>query len=92
MCLPPGSPRSRLEATQKTGTKGTRHVRRRLPFDDGNVGRLFAAIKAGAFSLPTHLSAGARDLICRMLTVDPLRRITIPEIRHDLSALAALGS
>lgn len=54
---------------------------RRLPFDDGNVGRLFRAIKAGAFTLPTHLSGGARDLLRRMLTVDPLRRITIAEIR-----------
>jgi len=56
-------------------------VCRRLPFDDGNVGRLFRAIKAGAFTLPTHLSGGARDLLRRMLTVDPLRRITIEEIR-----------
>lgn len=53
----------------------------RLPFDDGNVGRLFRAIKAGAFTLPTHLSAPAHDLLRRMLMVDPLRRITIEEIR-----------
>jgi serine/threonine protein kinase len=45
------------------------------------VGRLFRAIKAGAFQLPTHLSPPARDLLKRMLTVDPLRRITIEEIR-----------
>lgn len=53
----------------------------RLPFDDGNMGRLFRAIKAGAFTLPTHLSLPARDLLKRMLTVDPLHRITIEDIR-----------
>jgi serine/threonine protein kinase len=45
------------------------------------MGRLFRAIKAGAFTLPTHLSLPARDLLKRMLTVDPLHRITIEEIR-----------
>lgn len=32
--------------------------------------------------LPMHMAAGARDLIPRMLLVDPLKRITIPEIRQ----------
>ena len=32
-------------------------------------------------TLPTHLSELSRDLIPRMLVVDPLKRITIPEIR-----------
>lgn len=35
----------------------------------------------GIYNLPSHLSPGARDLIPRMLLVDPLKRITIPEIR-----------
>lgn len=38
--------------------------------------------QGGIYNLPTHLSHGARDLIPRMLVVDPLKRITIPEIRH----------
>jgi hypothetical protein len=33
------------------------------------------------YSLPTHLSELSRDLIPRMLVVDPLKRITLPEIR-----------
>lgn len=37
--------------------------------------------QGGIYNLPTHLSHGARDLIPRMLVVDPLKRITIPEIR-----------
>ena len=39
------------------------------------------AVQGGIYTLPSHLSPGARDLIPRMLLVDPLKRITIPEIR-----------
>ncbi|KAJ0970893.1 hypothetical protein J5N97_018852 [Dioscorea zingiberensis] len=52
-----------------------------LPFDDENIPNLFKKIKGGIYTLPSHLSAGARDLIPRMLIVDPLKRMTIPEIR-----------
>jgi 5'-AMP-activated protein kinase catalytic alpha subunit len=34
------------------------------------------------YSLPSHLSSLSRDLIPRMLVVDPMKRITIPEIRQ----------
>lgn len=40
-----------------------------------------APLQGGIYTLPSHLSPGARDLIPRMLLVDPLKRITIPEIR-----------
>lgn len=53
-----------------------------LPFDDENIPNLFKKIKGGMYTLPSHLSPGARDLIPRMLLVDPLKRITIPEIRQ----------
>ncbi|GAA0143219.1 non-receptor serine/threonine protein kinase [Lithospermum erythrorhizon] len=52
-----------------------------LPFDDENIPNLFKKIKGGIYTLPSHLSPGARDLIPRMLIVDPMKRITIPEIR-----------
>ncbi|MFS8017196.1 putative protein kinase CAMK-AMPK family [Helianthus anomalus] len=52
-----------------------------LPFDDENIPNLFKKIKGGIYTLPSHLSPGARDLIPRMLVVDPMKRITIPEIR-----------
>ncbi|XP_009768608.1 SNF1-related protein kinase catalytic subunit alpha KIN10-like [Nicotiana tabacum] len=52
-----------------------------LPFDDENIPNLFKKIKGGMYTLPSHLSAGARDLIPRMLIVDPMKRMTIPEIR-----------
>lgn len=34
------------------------------------------------YTLPSFLSHGARDLIIRMLVVDPIKRITIHEIRQ----------
>ncbi|XP_051118778.1 SNF1-related protein kinase catalytic subunit alpha KIN10-like [Andrographis paniculata] len=52
-----------------------------LPFDDENIPNLFKKIKGGIYMLPSHLSASARDLIPRMLVVDPMKRMTIPEIR-----------
>lgn len=52
-----------------------------LPFDDESIPQLFKKIKSGMYSLPTHLSQLARNLIPRMLEVDPMKRITIPEIR-----------
>lgn len=53
-----------------------------LPFDDENIPNLFKKIKSGIYTLPSHLSTGARDLIPRMLVVDPTKRMTIPEIRQ----------
>ena len=55
-----------------------------LPFDDENIPNLFKKIKNGIYFLPSHLSPGSRDLIPRMLIVDPLKRITIPEVRRGL--------
>ncbi|XP_042011164.1 SNF1-related protein kinase catalytic subunit alpha KIN10-like isoform X1 [Salvia splendens] len=52
-----------------------------LPFDDENIPNLFKKIKGGIYTLPSHLSACARDLIPRMLIVDPMKRMSIPEIR-----------
>ena len=52
-----------------------------LPFDDESIPQLFKKIKAGVYSLPSHLSQFARDLILRMLVVDPMKRMSIPEIR-----------
>ena len=53
-----------------------------LPFDDENIPSLFTKIKNGIYTLPGHLSELSRDLIRRLLVTDPLRRITISEIRQ----------
>jgi 5'-AMP-activated protein kinase catalytic alpha subunit len=67
-----------------------------LPFDDESIPNLFKKIKSGMYSLPTHLSQSSRDLILRMLVVDPMKRITIQDVRkhhwfqHKLPAYLAL--
>ena len=67
-----------------------------LPFDDESIPNLFKKIKAGMYSLPSHLSQLSRDLILRMLVVDPMKRITIADIRahpwfqHKLPSYLAL--
>ena len=48
-----------------------------LPFDDESIPNLFKKIKSGMYSLPSHLSQLARDLIPRMLVVDPMKRVTV---------------
>ena len=53
-----------------------------LPFDDESIPNLFKKIKGGIYTLPSYVSPGARDLISRMLLVDPLKRITMAEIRN----------
>eukprot|EP01101_Sappina_pedata_P001407 TRINITY_DN11494_c0_g1_i1.p1 TRINITY_DN11494_c0_g1~~TRINITY_DN11494_c0_g1_i1.p1 ORF type:complete len:518 (+),score=160.23 TRINITY_DN11494_c0_g1_i1:96-1649(+) len=54
----------------------------RLPFDDEVVPKLFQKIREGIYTIPDHVSPQARDLIKQMLVVDPLKRITITEIRN----------
>ncbi|KAF2399444.1 Pkinase-domain-containing protein [Trichodelitschia bisporula] len=55
----------------------------RLPFDDEYIPTLFKKIASGAFHMPPFLPEGAKHLIQRMLTVSPVSRITVAEIRRD---------
>lgn len=52
----------------------------RLPFDDENIRNLLLKVQAGNFEMPEELSTDAQDLIRRMLTVDPMKRMTTPEV------------
>lgn len=52
-----------------------------LPFDDESIHTLFRKIKHGDYSIPGHVSDLSRDLIQRMLVVDPLQRITAEDIK-----------
>jgi 5'-AMP-activated protein kinase, catalytic alpha subunit len=54
----------------------------RLPFDDDYIPNLFKKIKSGIYAPPTHVSQSCAQLIAAMLVVDPLKRITIPELRQ----------
>ncbi|KAH9599970.1 Protein kinase domain [Trypanosoma melophagium] len=51
-----------------------------LPFDDENINGLFRKIERGEYRMPRHFSAEARDLISKMLEIDPAKRITVAGI------------
>jgi len=51
-----------------------------LPFDDENIRRLLSKVKTGVYYMPEYLSSDAKNLISRMLVVDPAKRIKMPEI------------
>ncbi len=55
----------------------------RLPFDDEFIPALFRKISSGVYSLPSYLSPGAKNLIQRLLVVNPLNRISVDEILED---------
>lgn len=52
-----------------------------LPFDDDDTQKLYRKILKGDFKLPAFLSDGVKDLLNRLLTVNPKKRITIEEIK-----------
>ena len=55
----------------------------RLPFDDPNIQNLLGLVRLGKFNMPDYLDPLAKDLIWRMLVVDPERRIKMKDImRH----------
>ncbi|WVR05278.1 hypothetical protein IAU60_002290 [Kwoniella sp. DSM 27419] len=54
----------------------------RLPFDDENIRILLQKVKNGRFVIPADLPADAKDLITKMLVVDPEKRITMHDIMH----------
>lgn len=48
-----------------------------LPFEDKTTALLYDKILKGRYSVPSHVSPALKDLMARMLTVDPAKRITI---------------
>merc|ERR1712087_762342 len=53
------------------------------PFDGVNIPELREQLKTGRYSVPGHVSVGGKELLRKMLQVDPLTRATIAEIRRD---------
>ena len=53
-----------------------------LPFDDNHIPALTQKIKKAEFTVPYTVSDLCKDLIMRMLTSDPISRITINQIQH----------
>lgn len=54
----------------------------KVPFDDQSMPALHAKIKRGFVEYPSTISADCKDLLSRMLVVDPANRATLQEIRH----------
>jgi hypothetical protein len=55
-----------------------------LPFDHDNIPTLLTMVTKGHYTTPAHVPADIAHLISRMLTVDPVKRITLPEIRRHI--------
>lgn len=53
----------------------------RLPFDEDSIPSLFKKIREGEYTFPKHVNPLARDLISKILVVDPLERITVDQIK-----------
>ncbi|KAL6607881.1 hypothetical protein ACP70R_040944 [Stipagrostis hirtigluma subsp. patula] len=52
-----------------------------LPFDDRNIVVLYQKIFKGDTQIPKWLSPGAQDLLQRILEPNPMKRITVAEIK-----------
>ncbi|KAJ2855294.1 Protein kinase, partial [Coemansia erecta] len=55
----------------------------RLPFDDDHIPALFKKITSGVFTMPGYLSQGARAILSGLLQVDPLKRMTLAQVRQQ---------
>ena len=56
-----------------------------LPFNDDNIRKLLMKVQSGKFQMPQMLSPEARDLISKILVVDPTKRIKTTDIlNHPL--------
>jgi serine/threonine protein kinase len=53
---------------------------RNLPFESDSLPVLFESIRTARFTLPDYLSSSTKDLIKRMLQVDPEKRIKTHEL------------
>jgi serine/threonine protein kinase len=52
-----------------------------LPFDDDSMSTLFTKIKEGKYYMPFNITLDVKDLINRMLQPNPVKRISIKEIK-----------
>lgn len=55
-----------------------------LPFDDDNIPSLLCKIVEGDYKIPNSVGPVARDLITRMLCVDPSKRIKASRLEGPL--------
>lgn len=53
-----------------------------LPFEDKNTSNLYKKIMAGEFQIPKFVSNEARDLLKKVLNIDPEQRYTLEKIKQ----------
>uniref|UniRef100_A0A0G4IDD7 non-specific serine/threonine protein kinase n=1 Tax=Chromera velia CCMP2878 TaxID=1169474 RepID=A0A0G4IDD7_9ALVE len=69
----------------------------KFPFDADNLSTLFQNINSGQFVCPDHFSSGLTELVNRLMTVDPRRRISLSDLcslswfLHELPVDIAAG-
>jgi len=51
-----------------------------LPFNGENIRKLLLKVKTGVYSIPSHVSDKPRDLITKMMQLEPSDRITLNEV------------
>ncbi|CEG67504.1 Putative CAMK/CAMKL protein kinase [Rhizopus microsporus] len=52
-----------------------------LPFDDDNIRQLLNKVKMGKYKIPDHVSDEAKDLIQRILVINPSKRLTMKQVQ-----------
>jgi serine/threonine protein kinase len=57
----------------------------RLPFDDENIRALLGKVRMGKYVMPNEIRGNARDLVTRMLEIDPKKRITVCRLSFSRS-------
>jgi len=53
----------------------------KFPFDNRNMLTLFDNIVKGVYNIPEWVEPNLRDLISKVLEVDPAKRLSIPQIK-----------
>ena len=53
-----------------------------LPFEDENNDLLYRKICIGKYIIPDHVSSNCKDLLKKILVTDPIKRITIKQIKN----------
>ncbi|KAM4617475.1 serine/threonine-protein kinase BRSK2 isoform 2-T2 [Discoglossus pictus] len=52
-----------------------------LPFDDDNLRQLLEKVKRGVFHMPHFIPPDCQNLLCGMIEVEPLKRLTLETIQ-----------
>ena len=52
-----------------------------LPFEDENTSALYKKILNGEYQIPNFVSAEAKDLLQKVLNIDPLKRCKFEELK-----------